>query len=122
MMKTRLTYSLMPAFFVTVPQIVGCLRRNVQKLCVLCAAFHAVVCPGEGLGKVFADLLVELFVLFIADFFFGASPQSGGFVDGFPFASLDHAARLAAFTLVFANQLTIFPFFFFHQDGQADVV
>jgi len=29
---------------------------------------------------------------------------------------------LAAFAFVFANQFAIFPLFFFHQDGQADVV
>ena len=67
-------------------------------------------------------MFVEIFVLLFCHVFFRTRPQCRGFVDGFPFTGLDHAARLAAFAFVFANQFAIFPLFFFHQDGQADVV
>ena len=86
------------------------------------ATFYAVVGPCEGLCKVFANLFVELFVLLLGHIFLGACPEGRGFVDGFPFASFDHAAGLTAFAFVLANQFAIFPLFFFHQDGQADVV
>ena len=70
-----------------------------------------------------ADLFVEVFVLFLADVLLGAGPDGVGLVDGFPLAGLDHATGLAAaFFVVRVYQFAVFPFLFFHEDGQADVV
>ena len=73
--------------------------------------------------KVVADLLVKIVVLLLADIFFGTCPDGVGLVDGFPLAGLDHAARLASdFFIARVYQIAVFPFLFFHEDGQADVV
>ena len=63
---------------------------------------------------VVADLLVELVVLLLRDVFFGAAPQGGGLVDGFPFTGFRHLTGLVV--------LAFFPLFLFHLDGQGNMV
>ena len=77
----------------------------------------------QGRFKIVADLLVEVVVLLWGDVFLGARPNGAGFVDRFPFAGLDHATGLTATGLIRSvEKLSVFPFFLFHLNGQADVV
>ena len=92
-------------------------------MCVLGAAFNPVVGVGQRRFKIVADLFVELVVLLGRDVFLGARPDGVALVGGFPLAGLDHATGLAAaFFVAWVDQFAVFPFFLFHQNGQADVV
>ena len=99
---------------VAIEQIKGGFGRNVEKLCVLGAAFHSVVAPRQGVFKVTGNGFVELFVFLCGDVFFSTRPQGIGFVDRFKFGGRDHLTGLIL--------LALFPLLFEHQNGQRDVV
>ena len=88
--------------------------RQIQQLRVFGIAFYLVVAPGQRVGVVVRQLLVKVFVLLGRDVFFRARPQGAGFIDLLPLAGWHHFAGLVVFAF--------FPFFFGHENGQADVV
>ena len=67
-----------------IPEIKGRIGREIQQQCVLIGAFHPTVHAGQRGLEVVGDVLVELFVLFVADLVAILCPQGRGAVDGFP--------------------------------------
>ena len=93
-------------FMIAVPHVPRCLGRHIQQAGVLLLAFHAVVAPDQRIGEVMGDMLVELFVLVIADFGLATGPQRLGFVD---FLEAD-------------DGFAVFFFMFFNLNRQGDVI
>ena len=96
--------------FVAVEQIHWRFGWDVEQLGVFGAALNAVMGPSQRRFEVMADVFVELEMLFVRNIFLGTCPQRVGLVDGFPFVSDHHFARLVL--------LAFLPHFFAHADGQ----
>ena len=71
------------ARLVAIPQIERRVRGHVQQACVVALALDAVVAPGERIGAVVRDVLVELAVLLVLDLGARAGPERLRVVDGF---------------------------------------
>ena len=82
--KDALYVQLQAVFMVTVPHIPRRLRRDIQQAGVLLLAFHAVVAPGQRVGKIVGDMLVERFVFVVVQLGFITRPQRLRFVDFLP--------------------------------------
>ena len=109
--------------FLTVEHIHRGFAGDEQQLGVLGRAFNPVVCRGQRRLLVVANLLIKLVVLLRRDVFFSARPQGCCLVDRFPLAGFHHAAGLTATVRVSrGNEFAVLPLFFFHQNGQRDVV
>ena len=91
---------------IAVPHIPWGLRRDVQQAGVLLLPFHAVVAPGQRVGKVVGDVLVELVIFVVFNFRLVARPQRLRLVDFLPG---NHG-------------FAVFLFLFFNLNRQSDVI
>ncbi|CCJ97195.1 hypothetical protein BN130_3762 [Cronobacter malonaticus 507] len=82
--KHALHVEFQPVFMIAVPHIPRCLGRDVQQAGVLLLPFHAIMAPGQRIGEVVRDVLVELFIFVVADLAFAAGPQRLRLVDFLP--------------------------------------
>ena len=75
---------------------------------------NAIVAPAQWLIKVMGDMAVELFVVIVANFASGTSPQRFGIVDGFP---LEDDFRRFFFLLFIAWHCRWFLLKHFHRNS-----